>query len=55
VYYKYFGWLLPAIKLLAPNHITTLKELGLAMINAAIKGYEKKILEVKDILILSRR
>ena len=34
VYYKYFGWLLPVIKLLAPNHITTLKELGTAMINA---------------------
>jgi hypothetical protein len=55
VYYKYFGWLLPVIKLLAPNHITTLKELGIAMINAATKGYEKHILEVKDILILSKR
>jgi len=55
VYYKYFGWLLPVIKLLAPNHITTLKELGTAMINAATKGYEKHVLEVKDILILSKR
>jgi hypothetical protein len=55
VYYKYFGWLLPVIKLLAPNHITTLKELGIAMINAATRGYEKHILEVKDILILSKR
>jgi hypothetical protein len=45
----------PVIKLLAPNHITTLKELGIAMINAATKGYEKHILEVRDILILSKR
>jgi len=54
-FYKYFGWLLPVIKLVAPKYITTLKELGLAMINAATKGYEKQILEVKDILVLAKR
>ena len=32
----------------------TLKELGLAMINSVTKGYEKQILEVKDILALSK-
>ena len=54
-FYKYFGWLLPVIKLVAPKYITTLQELGLAMINAATKGYEKQILEVKDILVLAKR
>lgn len=54
-YYKYFGWLLPIIRLIAPKYISTLKELGLAMINTATKGYEKSILEVKDIISLSKR
>ncbi len=54
-YYKYFGWLLPVIRLIAPNRISTLKQLGLAMINAATKGYEKQVLEVKDIIALSKR
>ena len=53
-YYKYFAWLLPLIRLLAPKHISTLKELGMAMINSVTKGYEKQILEVKDILVLSK-
>ena len=52
--YKYLGWLLPVIRLLAPKHITSLQELGLAMINSVTKGYEKQILEVKDILALSK-
>jgi hypothetical protein len=54
-FYKYFGWLLPVIKLIAPKYISTLKELGLSMINAATKGCEKQILEVKDIVTLSKR
>jgi uncharacterized protein YbjT (DUF2867 family) len=53
--YKYLGWLLPVIRTLAPALICSLNELGTAMINAATKGYGKKILEVKDILLLSKR
>ena len=53
--YKYFGWLIQIVKMLAPNYICTLKELGTAMINATTKGYEKQILEVKDILALSKK
>ncbi len=52
-YYKYFAWLTPLVRLLAPNHICTLKQLGQAMIHAVLIGYEKKILEVGDILILA--
>ena len=54
-YYKYVNWLLPFIRMIAPKTICTLRELGIAMINAAAKGYEKQILEVKDILVLSKR
>jgi len=53
-YYKYVGWLYPIFRFIFPKYVTTLKELGLAMINSATKGYEKNILEVKDILILSK-
>jgi hypothetical protein len=36
-----------------PKFISTLQELGLAMINAAVKGYDKRVLEVKDIVKLA--
>jgi hypothetical protein len=35
--------------------VVKLKEIGLAMINAATKGYEKNILEAKDIIALSKK
>jgi uncharacterized protein YbjT (DUF2867 family) len=54
-FYKYMSWLIPIIKLFTKNAATTLKELGLAMISAAEKGYEKQIIEVKDIHILAAR
>ncbi|HTE12648.1 MAG TPA: NAD-dependent epimerase/dehydratase family protein [Chitinophagaceae bacterium] len=53
-FYRWFGWLLPIIKLLAPKYITSLHQLGTAMINAATKGYEKQILEIRDIQALSK-
>lgn len=39
--------------MLAPNSASTLKQLGLAMINATLYGYDKNILEVSDINKLS--
>jgi uncharacterized protein YbjT (DUF2867 family) len=54
-FYKYLGWLIPAIKLIAPGAACSLKELGVAMINAAAQGYEKQILEVRDIITLSKK
>jgi uncharacterized protein YbjT (DUF2867 family) len=53
-FYKYLGWMIPVIRKLSPKYVTTLKELGLAMINAAARGYDKQIIEVPDILALSR-
>lgn len=53
--YTYLGWLLPVIRLLAPNAICRLEELGAAMVNAVRVGYEKQILEVPDILALAKK
>lgn len=53
--YKYFGWLYPSIRLFFPKFATTIEELGNAMINVAQNGYSKPFIEVKDILILSKK
>lgn len=47
--YKYIGWLIPVFRLLTPNSIGTLNELGQAMINTLTIGYPKSVLEVPDI------
>jgi len=54
-FYKWAGWLIPVIEALAPSKICGLKELGQAMIHAAMKGYEKNILEVRDIKSLNQK
>ena len=52
-YYKYFAWLYPIGRTLYPAGFCTLREVGLAMIQVASKGYSKNILEVKDIVALA--
>lgn len=52
--YKWMGWLLPIIKMISPKSVLTLKQVGDAMINVTLKGYEKKILEVRDIAALAK-
>ena len=49
-YYKYFGWLYPILRRVWPSSASTLKELGLAMIHVASKGYSTSIMEVRDIV-----
>jgi uncharacterized protein YbjT (DUF2867 family) len=53
-FYNYLGWLIHLIKLIVPGHVCSLREIGLAMINAASKGYQKQVLEVNDIVALSK-
>ena len=53
-YYKYITWLYPLLRLVAPSTVSTLKELGLAMIHVASKGYGTPILEVNDIVAASK-
>jgi hypothetical protein len=52
--YKYIGWLYPFLRLVAPATVCTLKEIGLAMIHSVTRGYDKNILEVKDIVALAK-
>jgi hypothetical protein len=52
-FYKFVSWLYPVLRLLLPKSVSTLRELGLAMIQATLKGYSKHILEVKDIVALA--
>jgi len=54
-FYNYLGWLIPLIKLIAPGNVCSLREIGLAMINAASNGYQKQVLEVRDIVALSKQ
>jgi uncharacterized protein YbjT (DUF2867 family) len=53
-YYKYFAWLYPVGRALYPAGFCTLREVSLAMIQAASKGYPKRIFEVKDIVALAK-
>ncbi len=53
-YYKFFAWIYPIGRALYPAGFCTLEEVGRAMINAAGKGYPKRILEVKDIVELAK-
>jgi hypothetical protein len=54
-FYKYISWMYPFLRAVFPKYFITLKELGLAMINTVNKGYEKQILEVNDIIVLSKK
>jgi hypothetical protein len=54
-FYKYAGWLYPVIKMISPNSGSTLAEVGQAMINVTKSGYEKQVIEVKDIIALAKR
>ena len=51
--YKPFLWLIPIVKAAFPNYVSTLHDIGLAMINSVDKGQDKSILEVKDIIKLA--
>jgi len=53
--YKLFAPLIPFVKLFFPGYVCSLREIGQAMINSVIKGYDKKILEVNDIKELALR
>jgi len=51
--YDYFMWLVKIIKAVAPDSVVTTTQLGQAMINSMLKGYDKNVLTPKDILALS--
>jgi uncharacterized protein YbjT (DUF2867 family) len=53
-YYKLIGWMYPLLRVLLPNQVSTMRDVGLAMINSVLKGYPKQVLEIKDINSLAR-
>jgi uncharacterized protein YbjT (DUF2867 family) len=54
-YFGVFRILYPVLRSLFPKFVTTLKEVATAMINSVKYGYDKSVLEVNDILILSKK
>ncbi len=54
-YYYYISWLFPVLKIVMPNIINNMSQVTQAMIYAAQNGYEKNVVEVKDITILADR
>jgi len=54
-YYKYINWLFPIGRALYPNGFCTLHELSQAMINITAHGYNKKVVEGKDIILLAKK
>ena len=53
--YKILAPLLPVVKLFFPGYVCSLKQIGLAMINSVLKGYDNKILEIRDIKKLAEQ
>jgi hypothetical protein len=54
-YYKYINWLYPIGRALYPAGFTNLQELAAAMLQVTKNGYNKKVIEGKDIIALAKR
>ena len=54
-FYKVLSPILPLMRKLLPNMISSLEEIGLAMIQVTKQGYNTSVLEVSDIVELARR
>jgi len=52
---KLMNPVLPLLRRLLPKMICSLREVGIAMINVAIYGYDKNVIEVTDIVKLSSK
>jgi hypothetical protein len=48
-YYKYFAWIYPIGRMLYPNGFNTLAEVGDSMVYVSLNGFDKFILEGKEI------
>jgi hypothetical protein len=45
----------PVVRAVFPGFVSTLKEMALAMINSALYGCDRRVLEVRDIVALAKR
>lgn len=53
--YKFITWLFPLGRALYPSGFCTLQELALAMIRVVQQGYERKVIEGRDIIRLGEK
>ena len=53
-FYTYLGWLFKLIKKVVPDSANNTTQIGLAMINVTVHGYDKKIITTKDINTLAK-
>ncbi|MFD2785506.1 Rossmann-fold NAD(P)-binding domain-containing protein [Hymenobacter rubripertinctus] len=53
-YYRYLGWLYPVLRRVAPRYVSTLSEIGRAMLRVAERGYAKPVLEVPDMVAAAK-
>jgi uncharacterized protein YbjT (DUF2867 family) len=53
-WYYLFTWMYPALQRIFPAYVSTLREVGLAMIHSVQRGYPTSILEVEDIVKLAK-
>ena len=53
-YYKWLAWMMPMVRFVLPNQVSSLHDVGEAMLRCALTGYPKPILEIRDINSLAR-
>jgi hypothetical protein len=53
-YLNALGGLYPLLRVILPNQVSTLRDVGLAIINSVLKGYPKQVLEIRDINALAK-
>lgn len=49
IFYRVIGWAFPILRRAMPNQVLSTREIGKAMLAVAKRGYDKRILERKDI------
>jgi len=54
IFYSLSAFLLPVLRAVFPNYVLSTTQIGAAMLNLAKHGYAKRILEARDIRIVSK-
>jgi uncharacterized protein YbjT (DUF2867 family) len=54
IFYSLSAFLLPVLRAVFPNHVLSTTQIGAAMLNLAKHGYAKRILEARDIRVVSK-
>ncbi len=53
-YYKYMNWMIPILKVIAPNMVNTMDQVARAMVKLAQTTYPNSVIHVKDIHQLAK-